>query len=327
MHKFKSMLYYEDMKVVVTGGAGFLGSNLCGKLLEQGHQVTCIDNLLTGSEKNIEEFKSNPNFKFINHDVSWGLPEDLEFDQIYHLASPASPNKNSSKSYIALSFETMKVNTMGTMKLCEAASKAGAKFLFASTSEIYGDPLEHPQKETYRGNVSTTGPRSVYDEAKRFGETIVAAYVRSKGLDGKIIRIFNTYGPKMAQDGRVVIEFVQAAVANKPFPVFGDGKQTRSFCFVDDLVEGAVAAMEKGESGQIYNLGNPSEFTVLDLAEKVKALTGATSEIEFHDLPADDPTRRCPDITKAKAELGWEPRISLDEGLKKLIDFLKSNAQ
>ncbi len=313
------------MKIIVTGGAGFLGSHLCDKLIEMGNQVICIDNLITGSEKNISHLRNNPNFKFIIHDVINGLPEGLQADQIYHLASPASPNKNNPKSYIAHPFETMQVNTTGTWKLCEMAIKLGAKFLFASTSEVYGDPLEHPQKETYKGNVSTTGPRSVYDESKRFGETITAAFVRSKNLDGRIIRIFNTYGPGMAlDDGRVVIEFVQASLSSKPFPVFGDGTQTRSFCFVSDLVNGIIAAMDKGEKGEVYNLGNPNEFTILELAEKVKTLTNSQSEIkQVEELPEDDPMQRCPDITKAKEKLNWEPKVSLEEGLRILIDSLK----
>ena len=301
-----------------------MGSHLCDKLLELGHEVICIDNLLTGSEENIKHLEENTNFKFINYDVVNGLPEGLEADQIYHLASPASPNHHNPKSYTSLPFETMQVNSLGTWQLCETAVKMGAKFLFSSTSEVYGDPLEHPQKEDYRGNVSTTGPRSVYDESKRFGETITSAFVRSKGLDGRIVRIFNTYGPKMSEDGRVVIEFVTAALNNKSFPVFGDGKQTRSFCFVSDMVDGIVAAMEKGLKGEIYNLGNPDEFTILDLAEKVKQLTGSTSAVEYQPLPEDDPKQRCPDIGKAKQKLGWEPKIELEEGLKKLIDYLKS---
>lgn len=313
------------MKVVVTGGAGFLGSHLCDKLLEDRHQVICLDNLLTGSEDNIKHLLNNPNFKFINADASWGLPEGIEAELIYHLASPASPNKNNPKSYIALPFETMKINTMGTMKLCEEALKMGAKFLFASTSEVYGNPLEHPQKETYNGNVSTTGPRAVYDESKRFGETITSAFVRSKGLDGRIVRIFNTYGPRMADDGRVVIEFINAAMKGKPLPIFGDGKQTRSFCYVSDMVDGIIAAMEKGEPGEIYNLGNPSEFTISELAEKVKKATNSSSEIQnAGPLPEDDPKKRCPDITKARTKLGWEPKVSLEEGLKKLISHLYS---
>lgn len=311
------------MKIVVTGGAGFLGSHLCDKLIEQGNQVICIDNLITGQEKNIEHLKENPNFQFTNYDVIQGLPEGLEFDTIYHLASPASPNLHNRKSYVVLSFETMKVNTVATYRLCEQAVKRNAKFLFASTSEVYGDPLEHPQKESYLGNVSTTGPRSVYDESKRFGETVTAAFIRSKSLDGRIVRIFNTYGPRMADDGRVVIEFVKAALKNQPLPVFGDGLQTRSFCYVSDLVDGIILAMEKGAKGEIYNLGNPNEFTVLELSEIVKKLTNSTSQFNFTDLPEDDPQQRCPDITKAKNELGWEPKISLEEGLQKLILALK----
>ncbi len=315
------------MKIIVTGGTGFLGSHLCDKLIERGDKVICIDNLLTGSKKNIEHLLDNPNFRFLEHDVTKPLPDNIQADQIYHLASPASPNMNSPKSYHALAFETMQVNTAGTWNLCESAVKLGAKFLFASTSEVYGDPLQHPQKEEYRGNVSTTGPRSVYDESKRFGETITSAFVRSRGLDGRIIRIFNTYGPRMAQDGRVMIEFVQAALENRPFPVFGDGTQTRSFCYVDDLTLGIIAAMDKGEKGEVFNLGNPNEFTVLELAQKVKELTNAVSEPAFVEtLPEDDPKQRCPDISKAREKLGWEPKVQLDEGLSRLIDFLKASS-
>ena len=315
------------MKIIVTGGAGFLGSHLCDKLLELGHQVICIDNLLTGSLKNIFHLKNNPKFRFINTDVIRPLPEDFTVDEIYHLASPASPNKNSPKSYHAHPFETMEVNTIATWRLCELAVKKNAKFLFASTSEVYGDPLEHPQKETYRGNVSTTGSRAIYDEAKRFGETIVSTFIRSGGLNGRIIRIFNTYGPRMAlDDGRVVIEFVLAALSNKPFPVFGNGKQTRSFCYVDDLIDGIVSAMEKGSKGEVYNLGNPNEFSILELAEKVKQVTTSSSEVEYKQtLPEDDPMQRCPDITKAREKLGWEAKVELEEGLKKLIENLKAS--
>ena len=239
-------------RVIVTGGAGFLGSHLVDKLIEQGNEVLVIDNLLTGNLKNLDHLKNNPNFSFLNQDVSQFFQIDFAADEIYHLASPASPNFKSSKSYHALPFETMMVNSMGTWYMAQLALQKGAKLLFASTSEAYGDPKEHPQKESYRGNVSTTGPRSIYDESKRFGETIVSAFVRSNGLDGRIIRIFNTYGPRMAlDDGRVVIEFIQAALQNKPFPVFGDGTQTRSFCYVSDLVEGIVLAMEKGEKGEV----------------------------------------------------------------------------
>lgn len=315
------------MKSVVTGGAGFLGSHLVDKLIERGDAVICIDNLLTGRQENIAHLKDNPNFTFINHDISKPLPEIVNsqissVNCIYHLASPASPHPSNPKSYHLLPFETMLANTTGTWNMCELAIKTGAKLLFASTSEVYGDPLEHPQKEEYRGNVSTTGPRSVYDEAKRFGETIVSAFVRSKGLDGRIIRIFNTYGPRIDQDGRVVIEFIAAALKNKPLPIFGDGKQTRSFMFVNDLVDGIIKAMDRDNTkAEIFNLGNPDEFTILELAEMVKKLTNSSSEIVFtENLPKDDPLQRCPDITKAKEVLDWEPKIPLEEGLKKLID-------
>lgn len=316
------------MRIIVTGGAGFLGSHLCDKLIELGNQVIAIDNLLTGGIENIAHLQNSPGFQFVEADAGDGLPEDLDFDELYHLASPASPNKNNPQSYIALPFETMQINSIGTWSLCEETLARGAKFLFASTSEVYGDPLEHPQKENYNGNVSTVGPRSVYDESKRFGETITSAFVRYNKLDGRIVRIFNTYGPRMASDGRVVIEFVMAALANKPFPVFGDGKQTRSFMFVSDLIEGMMAAMDKGDKGEIYNLGNPNEFTLLELAEIVKRLTGSTSEVEFVEkLPEDDPLRRCPDTTKAKERLGWEPKVELEVGLRKLIVYLQNIKQ
>lgn len=316
------------MQVIVTGGAGFLGSHLCETLLNKGHSVICVDNLLTGSLHNIEHLRSNPNFEFIDFDVSNPLPENLDAQQIYHFASPASPHLHNPKSYHALAFETMLVNSRGTWNLCEFALKRNARILFASTSESYGDPLEHPQKETYNGNVSTTGPRSVYDEAKRFGETIVAAFARKKGLDTRIIRIFNTYGPGMApNDGRVVTEFLMAAARNEPIPIFGDGKQTRSFMYVDDLISGVMKVMnsEKAANAEIFNLGNPNEFTILELAELVINITGSKSEIKFAEpLPENDPLKRCPDITKAREILGWEPRITLEDGLRKFINHLRS---
>ena len=320
------------MKIIVAGGAGFLGSYLCEKLLGENHEVICVDNLLTGYEENIAHLKDNPGFKFINADVSKPLDgildhqpkADRPLDEIYHLASPASPNEKNPKGYHVLGFETMLVNSTGTWNLCELAKKSGAKFLFASTSEVYGDPEEHPQKETYRGNVSTTGPRAVYDESKRFGETITSKFIRTEGLDGRVIRIFNTYGPGMADDGRVVTTFIKKALKNEPLPVFGKGEQTRSFCFVDDMVDGIISAMEKGESGEVYNLGNPDEYSILELADKIKALTGSSSEIEYHALPEDDPLQRCPDITKARTGLGWEPKISLEEGLKRYIEYLRN---
>ena len=291
--------------------------------------MTALDNLITGSEKSVEDLKQNPNFKLVNLNVLEVKQLGNEsFDRVYHMASPASPNKHSKKSYLALPFETMQVNTNGTSALAEFALSKGAKFLFASTSEIYGDPLEHPQKEEYRGNVSTTGLRSVYDESKRFGETITAAFVRYQDLDGRIIRIFNTYGPRMdPDDGRAVIEFVTRALKNEPISIFGNGSQTRSFCYVDDLVEGIIKAMESdGTKGEVFNLGNPHEFTISDLAEVVKRVTGSTSEITHNEeLPEDDPKRRKPDIEKARRVLGWEPKVNLEEGLQKLVNYLKTD--
>lgn len=316
------------MKILITGGAGFLGSNLCERLLKEGNEVTALDNLVTGNESNVEDFKKNPNFKFVNMDVLKIKEIEGEFDRVYHMASPASPNLHSKKSYMSLPFETMKVNTQGTWEAAQFALDKGAKFLFASTSETYGDPTEHPQKETYRGNVSTVGIRSVYDEAKRFGETIVSAFVRYEKLDGRIIRIFNTYGPKMdPDDGRAVIEFVKKALKNEPIPIFGDGTQTRSFCYVDDLIDGIIKAMEtEGTKGEIYNLGNPVEFTISDLAEVVKRVTNSSSEITYaEELPEDDPKKRKPDITRARTILKWEPKVNLEEGLKKLILYLKNS--
>ncbi len=312
-------------KIVVTGGAGFIGSHLCGELLKRGNEVICLDNLITGNIENIEDLKSNPNFKFIEIDVCEKLPLDFRADEIYHLASPASPNPKSPKSYHSLPFETMRVNSKGTWNLCDFALKKGAKFLYASTSEVYGDPEVHPQKEDYNGNVSSTGPRSVYDEAKRFGETITCAFVRAKNLDGKIVRIFNTYGPRMAlDDGRVVMVFAKAVLKNEPLPIFGEGEQTRSFCFISDMVEGLIKACEKGEKGEVYNLGNPQELKITELALKIIKLTDSLSKMEMvEDLPEDDPQKRRPDIEKAKKYLDWEPKISLDEGLPIFLDYVR----
>lgn len=314
------------MKALVAGGAGFIGSHLCDALIKKEYDVICVDNFVTGNDRNIKHLINHPHFSFLQHDVTTPLPEISRVDQVYHLASPASPNHHSPKSYHALPFETMRANSIGTWNLAEFALANTASFLYTSTSEVYGDPLEHPQKETYRGNVSSVGPRSVYDEAKRFGETIVMAHIRTKGLNGRIVRLFNTYGERMAQDdGRAVIAFVTAALANKPIPIFGDGKQTRSFCYVIDTVRGIILAMEKPEAkGEVINLGNPVECTILDLAEKVKRITNSHSEITQNEpLPIDDPLRRLPAIEKAKSLLGWEPTVLLDEGLEKLINFLK----
>ena len=277
-------------------------------------------------EYEMHQSLKNPKFKFIHHDVSRELPEGLEGDYIYHIASPASPNQNSPKSYHSLPFETMSVNTNGTWNLAKLSARIGGKFLFASTSEVYGDPEVSPQTESYKGNVSTIGPRSVYDESKRFGETITSAFIRSKALDGRIIRIFNTYGPRLSlDDGRVVTEFIKAALKGETIPLFGDGTQTRSFMFIDDLVSGIILAMEsENTKNEVFNLGNPDEFKIIELAEKVKEITHSDSEIkQVAPLPEDDPKQRCPDITKAKEKLGWEPAINLDEGLKKMVQYLK----
>jgi len=312
---------------LVAGGAGFLGSRLCKNLIEKDFGVVCVDNLLTGSSKNIQELKEGGNFEFINHDITKPLPESLRADFIFHLASPASPNHHSKLSYHALPLETMLVNTQGTLELLRFSEKCGAKFLFASTSEVYGEPLEHPQKEEYRGNVSTTGPRSVYDESKRFGETLVSYFWRQRGLDARIARVFNTYGPGMAkEDMRMIIAFTTQALAGSPITVFGDGKQTRSLCFVDDMVEGLFKLMfTDGTKGEVVNLGSEDEHTVLEYAKLVKKLTNSKSEIIFsEELPQDDPVRRRPDITRAKRLLGWEPKVSLEEGVKRTIEYFKN---
>lgn len=314
------------MKILITGGAGFIGSHLSKRLLSDGNTIICIDNLISGSEENIEDLQKNPSFQFINQDVTESLPENLSAEVVFHMASPASPNHHSKISYHALPMETMMVNTLGTLNLLKFAEKNKAKFLFASTSEVYGDPLEHPQREEYRGNVSTTGPRAIYDEAKRFGETLVSYFWREKNVDARIVRIFNTYGPKMRKDDmRMLTLFVSQAQENLPITVFGDGKQTRSLCYVDDLVEGLVRLMfYDNTKGQIVNLGNPQEHTVLEFAQIVKKLTNSESEIVFSEnLPVDDPLRRCPDISKAKELLLWEPKVSLSEGLLKVIDYSK----
>lgn len=315
------------MKAVVTGGAGFLGSYLVEKLLNEGNEVLAIDNLSTGSESNIDIFRDNPKYSFMKLDVNNSLPEDVEADLVFHLASPASPNHHSPISYHALAFETMMVNTRGTNKLLEFAEKKKARFLFASTSEAYGDPEVSPQTEDYRGNVSTTGPRSVYDEAKRFGETLIAYFQRERGVDTRIVRIFNTYGPRMNKDDmRMIAIFIQQALKGEPITIFGDGKQTRSLCFVTDTVDGIYKLMTTdGLSGEIINVGNPEEHTVLEYAEIVKKLTKSNSEIVFSEkLPKDDPKKRCPDITKAKKHLDWAPLVSLEDGLKIMIEYFKT---
>lgn len=311
---------------LVTGGAGFIGSHLCDKLIEEGYKVICLDNLLTGSRDNIKQLLDNPNFRFIEADTTNSLEdreELLELDYIFHLASPASPVDF--KNY---SEEILLTNSLGTLNILRLAKKTGARLLDASTSEAYGDPLEHPQKETYFGNVNTFGPRSCYDESKRFGETATYVYLKKYNIDARVIRIFNTYGPRMQKDdGRVVSNFILAALKGEPFKIDGDGSQTRSFCYVDDLVDGIMKVMFTEETkGEIYNLGNPGEFTIKELAELVNKQTGTNSEMEFSGtFRENDPMKRRPDISKVKEVTGWEPKVSLEEGLGKTIEFYKNN--
>jgi Nucleoside-diphosphate-sugar epimerases len=315
------------MNILITGGAGFIGSHLTKKLLKNNYQVIVVDNLITGCEKNIEEFKNDKNFTFIKADVIKPLTDLPKIDYLFHLASPASPNHQSKISYHQLALETMLVNTTGTLELLKLAKKHQAKFLFASTSEVYGNPLVHPQNEGYFGNVNPIGPRAVYDEAKRFGETLTSYFVKKEGVDGKIARIFNTYGPNMrVDDKRMVVNFITQALKNKPITIFGNGKQTRSLCYVDDLVDGLIKLMfNKNTYGEVVNLGNPEEHTVLEYAKIIKRLANSKSEIVFfEELPQDDPQKRKPNISKAKKLLNWEPKIGLEEGLKKTICYFKT---
>lgn len=313
--------------VIVTGGAGFIGSHLCERLLKEGYEVLCVDSLLTGSNDNISNLLTQNSFRFINHDVTIPLPSGITADAVFHLASPASPNHHSPISYHALPMETMVANTIGTLELLKYAKENNAKFLYASTSEVYGDPLEHPQKEDYRGNVSTIGPRSIYDEAKRFGETLVAYFWRT-GVDARIARIFNTFGPRMRKDDkRMIVDFINNALEGKPLTIFGDGTQTRSLCFVDDTVEGLMRLMfYPGTDKEVVNIGSPKEFTVLEYAAMVKNLTNSNSEIlHTEDLPKDDPRQRRPDIEKAKKILNWEPEVELEDGLRKVIEYFRKS--
>lgn len=314
------------MRILITGGAGFIGSNLSKRLLDEGHEVLAVDNLSTSSRSNIASLESNPNFSFFEFDVINPLPDDVRAEVVYHLASPASPNKKSPRSYIAYPIETLLVNSQGTYHLLEFSRKNNAKFLFTSTSEIYGDPEVSPQPESYFGNVNPNGVRSVYDEAKRFGEAMTFAYLRKYDMDVRIVRLFNTYGPQMQKDdGRVVSNFINQALQNQNITIYGDGKQTRSFCYVDDMVDALIKAMmTEGTKGAVMNLGNPDERSIKEIAEKVKEMTGSSSPIVFEDLPEDDPKVRQPDIMVAKKLLGWEPTTSLEDGLSKTIEYFKN---
>ena len=318
------------MQILVAGGAGFIGSHLCQSLLKDGYRVICVDNFLTGKKANVAPLLDHPKFLLVNADVSKPLPEALteeKLDYIFHLASPASPNALSPLSYLNLPLETMDANSLGTRRLLRLARKHKAKFLFASTSEVYGDPQVHPQPETYWGYVNPAGIRSCYDEAKRFGEALTMVYIRRFKLNARIVRIFNTYGPRMdIKDGRAVANFIVQALTNQPITIYGQGKQTRSFCYVDDLVTGLKKALlTESSKGQIINLGNPEEFTVLDLAKKIKRATGSASviKIEARELPEDDPEKRRPDISRAKKLLGWQPKIKFSQGLKKTIAYFR----
>jgi dTDP-glucose 4,6-dehydratase len=299
---------------VVTGGAGFVGSHLCDHLLEKGYSVVCIDNLDTGSLQNIEHIRSE-NFRFVNHDITEQVNVEGAVDFVYHLASPASPI-----DYARLPLHTLKVGAQGTWHMLGVAKFKRARFLLASTSEVYGDPQVHPQEESYWGHVNPIGPRGVYDEAKRYAEALTMAYHRQQGVDTSIVRIFNTYGSRMrAHDGRAIPTFLRQAMQDQPLTVFGDGSQTRSFCFVDDLVRGLVALAESGEHLPV-NIGNPDEYTLLQLANAVIEASASDSSIVFEPLPVDDPQVRQPDITRAREVLGWEPQVSLNDGLRRTID-------
>jgi dTDP-glucose 4,6-dehydratase len=303
------------MKSIVTGGAGFLGSHLCDLLLEKGHEVICIDNLVTGNARNIEHITSDK-FTYLKHDVTKPIYFGDKIDYIFHMASPASP-----VDYLELPIQTLKVGALGTYNMLGLAKEKGARLLIASTSEVYGDPLVNPQPESYWGNVNPIGPRGVYDEAKRYGEAITMAYHRYHGIDTRIVRIFNTYGPRMrANDGRVVPNFINQALKGEDITVYGDGNQTRSFCYVSDLIDGIYRLMMSDFTDPV-NIGNPAEMTVLEFAEEVLEIIETKSKIIFNDLPVDDPKVRRPDVSRAKELLEWEPKVGLKEGLKQTVDY------
>ncbi len=307
-------------KIIVAGGAGFIGSHLCDFLIKKGEQVVCIDNLITGDKKNIKHLLLNKNFVFKKKDITKPLKISWPIKQIYHFASPASPIDYQQKP-----IQTLLAGSIGTKNLLDLAKQKKATFLFASTSEVYGDPLQHPQKEKYWGNVNPIGPRSCYDESKRFGESLCYAYKKVNNIEVRIARIFNTYGPRMRKnDGRVIPNFITQALSKKPITIYGNGTQTRSFCYISDLVEGLYLLMNSKETTPT-NLGNPIETKIIDLAKKIITITNSTSKIVYKKLPIDDPTRRLPDITKAKQKLNWQPKTSLEEGLKKTIDWFKKS--
>lgn len=312
------------MRILVSGGAGFVGSHLCEKLLEQGHTVIALDNFITGRRSNMQDFSNHPNFKFYEHDIIEPFTRlDEPVEAIFHLASPASP-----VGYTRHPIETHLVNSQGTHNMLKLAQRFGAKFLITSTSEAYGDPLQHPQREDYWGNVNPIGPRSCYDESKRFAESLTMEYIRQFDLDGRIVRLFNTYGPRNdPQDGRVVPNFINQALTGQPITIYGDGSQTRSFCYVSDLIRGLLAAMfSEGTRGEVFNLGNPDERTILEFAETVRRICNPKVELVYQPGRIDDPNRRCPDITKARTRLGWEPFVSLEDGLRLTIEYFRSQA-
>lgn len=313
------------MRVLITGAAGFLGSHLCDRLLSEGHTVVGMDNFITGSEENLAHLADNQNFSFIRHDVSNFIFVPGKLDAVLHFASPASPNPNSPYGYVNLPIQTMKAGALGTHNTLGVARKENARYLLASTSEIYGDPLEHPQTEAYWGHVNPIGDRSVYDEAKRFAEALTMAYHRFHGLNTAIVRIFNTYGPRMhIDDGRVVPNFLKQALCGEPLTVYGDGSQTRSFCYVDDLIE-VIYRLLLSDEHEPINIGNPHETTILEFAHMINKLTGNEAGIEFRETQRGegDPQRRQPDISRARERLGWEPKVSLDEGLRHTIPYFK----
>lgn len=307
------------MKIVVTGGAGFVGSNLCARLLQEGHAVLCVDNYITGSARNIEDLRNHPNFTYLQQDVT--QPFSFEAEAIFHLASPASP-----VGYMNHPIETIMANSQGTYQMLEQARKQNTLFLISSTSEIYGDPLVHPQTEDYWGNVNPIGPRACYDESKRLGETLTMEFYRQYATNTRIVRIFNTYGPNsQPDDGRMIPNFIMQALKNEPLTIYGDGTKTRSICYVSDLVDGLMRAMfQSGTTGEVFNLGNPEEHTVLEYAQTIIRLCNASSEVLYEPSRVDDPERRRPNISKAQQVLGWQVQIGMEEGLRRTIDWFRS---